>query len=129
MVRGLRVATGRERVLRLGKQGQVAAPCAGFDLTEPQFTFDSLDLLPDVNLLAFFVYVLPTQAEYFTAPEALEEQEREGGIQGIAVGGFEEPPGFGGRPRSDRLTLPGGQLCQPGDVAHDQFFPHCPGNA
>ena len=110
-----------------GKQGQVAAASGALDRADTQLAVDTLDVLADPQLVVLVVHVSPAQAEDFTAAQPVEQQEHERRVERIVLGGGQERAGLGRGPRGDRLAFPGGQLGQPGDVAHDQFLSHRPG--
>ena len=110
-----------------GEQGQVAAASGALDRADTQLAVDPLDLLADPQLAVLLVHVAPAQAEDFTAAQPVEQQEHERRVERIILGGVQEGAGLGRGPRGDRLAFPGGQLGQPGDVAHDQFLAHRPG--
>ncbi|MGP7998576.1 MAG: hypothetical protein ACLPKI_14830 [Streptosporangiaceae bacterium] len=108
-------------------RGQVAAASGGLDRADAQLAVDALDVLADAQLAVFLVHVAPVQAEDFTAAQPIEQQEHEGRVQRVILGGLQERAGLARGPRSDRFAFPGGQLGQPGDVAHDQLLAHHPG--
>jgi hypothetical protein len=79
-------------------------------------------LLVYLDRSAVVVDVIPAQAEHFSAPQAVEDEQDKRRVQRVRPGGGEEGAGLLGRPWADPATLPLRQLDQAGDVAHGEFF-------
>jgi hypothetical protein len=117
----LMIAAGGQGDAGEPEYGQVARTSASLDRADAQLALDALDLLADGKDTVAEVDVLAAQAEHFTAPHAVQQQEHERGVERIIGGSGEEGQGFRRRPRLDLCGLLGGQLDQAGDVAGDEF--------
>jgi hypothetical protein len=89
-----------------------------------QLVADPLDLLTDIQVGTVKIDQIPGQAEDFALAQTHDEDQDEGGIQGLAgsAGVLEEPAGFIDTPPAPPAFAGGRQFDHGGDVATDDFL-------
>ena len=96
----------------------------GLDLAAMQLVADPLDLLSDIEIGSAKVDQIPGQAEDFALTQAHDEDQDEGGVQGLTgpAGVFREPAGFIDTPPAALAFARGRQFHHGGDVPADNFL-------
>jgi hypothetical protein len=96
----------------------------GLDLAAMQLVTDPLDLLTDIKVGGVEVDQIPGQTEDFTPAQPHNEDQDEGGIQGLTGPArvFQKPAGFINAPPAPPAFARGRQLDHGSDVAADNFL-------
>jgi hypothetical protein len=79
------LAADIQHVLGDFQQWQIAAGRGSLEQANSQLAIVPLDLLANTNLAIGLVDVAPPEPEYFTAAQAVEQQELEGRIQRVVL--------------------------------------------